>query len=275
MGQQIPRARPRLARYDRDRGARRVVAVLHSRSARLFAVRHLLCDRPVHAHCAEHLAQAFQRQPARAKKLRRRDGQIDNGRFHAHLARAAIHDAVDLAPHVLAHSLGVRTGRTARGIGARRGDRHAGTFDDGARDRVVGTAHADGLKSSGRPQRDKRLFLQDHRQRTRPKPLRQQIRRFRHILTIALQPAGTRNMQNERIVLRSSLGFKNTPHSLLVETVRTEPVHGLGRNGKQSPASEDAGGLADLLFLVNGFNLEPLCVHFVHFLSLFPAVSSL
>ena len=157
--EQIACARLRPAGHDRDGGLRRIVAVLHARGARLFAVIHLLRHGLVDRHLAQRIAQALERQSARAQQLRRRDRQVDDRRLHAHLTGAAVDDTVDLAPHVLAHVLCRRAAWAARGVRARRGDRHAGCFDDGARDRMVGTSHADGLEPAGRAQRHAGLFL--------------------------------------------------------------------------------------------------------------------
>ena len=57
MGAEIGGARRRIAGHDRDRGLRRVVAVLHARGARLFAVIHLLRHGLVDRHLAQRIAQ--------------------------------------------------------------------------------------------------------------------------------------------------------------------------------------------------------------------------
>ena len=157
--EQIARARFRSAGHDRDGGLRRIVAVLHAGGARLFAVPHLLRHGLVDRHLAQRIAQALERQSARAQQLRRRDRQVDDCRLHAHLTGAAVDDTIDLAPHILSHVLCRRAARAAGRVRARRGDRHAGCFNDGARDRMVGTSHADGLEPAGRAQRHAGLFL--------------------------------------------------------------------------------------------------------------------
>ena len=159
VGQKIARARLCPAGHDRDRGLGRIVAVFHAGGTRFFALPHFLRHGLVDRHLAQRVLKTLQRQSARAQQLRRRDRKVDDRRLDPHLAGTAVHDAVDLAPHILTHVLRRRAARPAGGIRARRGDRHTGFFDDGARHRMVGASHADRLKSARRAQRHAGLFL--------------------------------------------------------------------------------------------------------------------
>ena len=259
MGQKIARARLRPTGNDRDGGLGRVVAVFHAGGTRLFAVIHLLRHGFVNRHLAQRVNKAFQRQSARAQELRRRNREIDDRRLDAHLAGASVHDAVDLPPHILAHVLRRCAAGAARGVSARRGDGHARLFDDGARHRMVGTSHADRLKSARRAQRHAGLFLQDHRQRAGPEALGQPVGRVRYILAVAREPAYVGNVQNEGVVLRAALGFENMQHGIFVKSVRTEAVHRLRRDRQKPPAAQDIRRLRDALFILHRAEGKPFC----------------
>ena len=245
LGKQPPRARTGRAGDDRDGRLRRIMAVLHARCAGPLPRRHLLRDRLIHRHLAEHGAQLLERQPARAQQARRRTGQVDDGRFHAHTAGAAVHHAVDPAVHVLADVRGGRTARAARGVGARRGDRNAGGRDDRTRHRVIGAAHPDGVQPAGGDERHAVRLRQYHRQRPGPEAPGKAVRRLRHILAVAREPARVWDMQDERVILRAALGLKNVPHGVRVQSVRAEAVDRLGRDGEQPAAAQNVRGLFD------------------------------
>ena len=221
------------------------MAVLHARCAGPLPRRHLLRDRLIHRHLAEHGAQLLERQPARAQQTRRRAGQVDDGRFHTHAAGPAVHHAVDPAVHVLADMRGGRTARAARGVGARRGDWNAGGRDDRARHRVIGAAHPDGVQPAGGDERHAVRLRQYHRQRPGPEAPGKAVRRLRHVLAVAREPARVGDMQDERVILRAALGLKNVPHGVRVQSVRAEAVDRLGRDGEQPAAAQNVRGLFD------------------------------
>ena len=257
--QKIACARLRPAGHDRDGRLGRIVAVFHAGGTRFFALPHFLRHGLVDRHLAQRVLKTLQRQSARAQQLRRRDRKVDDRRLDPHLTGTAVHDAVDLAPHILTHVLRRRAARPAGGIRARRGDRHTGFFDDGARDRVVRAAHPDGFKPAGRAQRHAGLFLQDHRQRSRPEALGEPVCRLRHILAVAREPACIRNVQDEGIILRTALGLENVQHGGLIEAVRTEAVHRLRRDGQKPPAAQNVRRLRDALHVLRGAEVKPFC----------------
>ena len=230
---------PAGAGHHRHRCFGGIVAVLHAGRFGLFAVIQPVFDRLIHLHVSQHIHQQLQRQTARTQQAGRCNGQVDDGALHPHGAGAAIHDAVDLAHHILRHMLrGGRAG-SARGIAAGRGDGHTGLLDDGQRQRMVGAAHAHRFQPAGGAQRHNGTARQDHGQRTGPEPLRQSVGAGRHITAIARQPIGARYMDDERIVLGTALGLKNTAHRLFVQRIRAQTVDRFRGNPQQAAASDD------------------------------------
>ena len=216
-----------------------IVAVLHTGCFGLFAVGQPVFDRLIHLHVSQHIHQQLQRQTARTQQTRRCNGQVDDGALHPHGAGAAIHDAVDLAHHILRHMLrGGRAG-SARGIAAGRGDGHAGLLDDSQRQRMVGTAHAHRFQPAGGAQRHNGAARQDHGQRAGPELLRQRIGAGRHIAAIARQPIGERHMDDKRIVLGTALGLENAAHRLFVQRIRPQTVDRFRGNPQQAAAADD------------------------------------
>ena len=88
---------------------------------------------------------------------------------------------------------------------------------------------------------------QDHGQRSRPKGIRQPPRRVgnrRHQRFHLLKP---RNMYDQRVVLRTSLGFKNTGDSGFVGRVRRQSVYGFGRHTDQLATVQTLRGKRNIL----------------------------
>ena len=197
---------------------------------------------------AENRLQRLERQPARTKEPRRCARQVDDRRFHADRAGAAVEHALDLAVHVLDHVFDARRARTARGIARWSRNRHVCRGDDRARDGVVWAADADGLQSARRAQRHDGLARQNHRQRTRPEVLCQRISLRRDSFAVPRQPRAVGHVDDQRIVLRAALGQKNAQHRVLVQRIRAETVDRLRRDRQQPAIPDDLRGSLDILF---------------------------
>ena len=233
------------ARHHRHGGAGRVVPVLHARCLGLFAVRQLLPHGLIHRHGAQHGLQLLQRQSAGTQQARRLHRQVDDGALHAHGAVAAVHDAVDLPHHVLHHVAGTGGAGTAGGIAAGRGHRHTRRLYNGAGHRMIRAADAHGVQPAGGAQGHAVPPGQDHGQRPRPEFLRQRVGRLRHIHAAALQPPGVRNVQDQGVVLRATLGLEDAAHRVLVQAVGSQTVHRLRGDPQQAAPPQYGRRLRD------------------------------
>ena len=226
---------------------RRIMAVLHAGGLGLFAILEGFGHSLVHRQGADHLLQRLQRHPAGSEQAGWVAGQIHNGGLHAHLTGAAVHHGVDLALHVLHHVRCGGAAGTAGGIGAGRGHRNACLPDDGQRYLMVRAADTHGVQSRCGGVRHDGLPLQDHGQRTGPEFPGQRIRQRRHVLTVPGQPLGSRNMDDERVVLRTALGLEDLVNSLCVQCISTQTVDRFRGNSHQSPLPQDVCRCGDLI----------------------------
>ena len=224
-----------------------IMAILHTGSLGLLPVLQPLCYGLIHRHGADDLFQCLQRQSAGSQQTGRCAGQIQNGRLHAHLTGAAVHHGVDLALHVLHHVCRSGAAGTAGGIGAGRGHGNACLPDDGQRYLMVRAPDTHGVQSRCGGIRHDGLPLQDHGQRTGPEFPGQRIRQRRHVLTVPGQPLRSRNMDDERVVLRTALGLKDLVDSLCVQCVGTQAVDRFRGNSHQSPLPQDVCRCGDLI----------------------------
>ena len=136
-----------------------------------------------------------------------------------------------------------RTGEICR----RRGQRRTGRRYDGLRQRMRRKAHRHGVKPRRHGVRNLRAAREHHRQRARPKFLREQQSLRRHVRTQPGQLADRRDMGDQRIVLRPALGDKDVSDRRFVEGVRREAVNRLRGNRHQSAAFENLRGGGGIL----------------------------
>ena len=222
-----------------DRGLGGVVAVLHARGLGPLAVGRLADHGLVHSHLAQDFFQRLQGQPAGPEQPGRRHGQINDGALHADAAGAAVHNAVDLAPHVLHHMSGGGGAGTARGIARGGGNGNPGPANDLQGQGMVGAADAHGLQTAGGPQRYDVPPGQDHGQGPGPEPPGQGVGRMGDVPAEFRQPAGVGNMENQRVVLGTALGLEDMEHRGLIEPVGPEAIDGLRGNPQQPAAAND------------------------------------
>ena len=204
---------------DGDFGVRGIVAVLHPWGTGLFIGLQLAGHRVVYRDLPHHPFQGFQRHSARTEQLRWGDGQIQDGGLHPYCAGTAVHDGGDLAVHVLQYVLGIGAAGTARSVGAGGGDGHAGGFDDGQGHRMVGAAHPYRIQPACGSIGHVVLSGQDHGQGAWPELFRQVIGRLGHIHTVAFQPVGAGDVDDEGVVRGTPLCFINSSHSFFIQGV--------------------------------------------------------
>ena len=204
----------------------RIVLVFHARSAHDGVVGDQAEHGLVHVQLAEHLGQLLWRHAARTEQARPLPGQVDNGRLHADLARAAVDHGVDLAVRaVIVQDVLRRRGRGLAGeIRRRRGDRHTRAADERPRDGRFRAADGDGVQPGRRAARHQLAHGQNHRQRPRPEPVGQLPRGLRNVVAVARQLGRLCDMNDQRVILRPSLGLEDLGHGGLVERVRAQTV---------------------------------------------------
>ena len=235
----------RVSGHCRHRRLGCVVTVLHPRRTGLFPVLQKPGDGLIYRHRTQHLLQRLQRQSAGAQQPGRRHRQVDDGGLHPHRTRPAVHDAVDLAVHILRHVACRGGAGPPGGVAAGGRHRHTGSLDDGPCHRMIRAAHAHRLQPAGSLQGNNLPPGQDHGQRPRPEPFRQTVGRLRYLPAVPLQPRGIRHMDDEGIILRTALGLENMAHRRLVEGVRPQTVYRLRGDAQQPAPPQDSGGLRD------------------------------
>ena len=238
----VGRALDRITGDHGDGGLGGVMAVFHAGGLGPLAVGQLGDHGLVHRHLAQNLLQGFQGQAAGPQEPGRGAGQVNDGALHTHAAGAAIHDAVDFAPHILDHVAGGGGTGPPGGVAGWGGDGDPGPADDLQGHGVIGTADAHGGQAAGGPQGDNFLLGQDHGQRSWPKGPGQGIGRRRNVPAVPGQPALIGNMNNQRIVLGPALGFIDLPAGGFIESVGSQAIDRLRGDAQKSAGSDDLRG---------------------------------
>ena len=187
-------------------------------------------------------------------RARTQDGRLSHKRkhrgFHAEAARPAVDDEVDLSLHVMPHMLRRRRAWFAGGVGARRGHRHACLADERKRRFIVRHTDGNGLKPGGNLVRHSGGAVENERKRPGPKCIHQCARSIRDARPKLLHIVLFRHMQDERVVARPALGFKNAADGVAVQPVRTEAVNGLRRERNKAARAQNAPAKARAVFLL-------------------------
>ena len=176
------------------------------------------------AHRTDDRFKHFARDRAGTQDRRFAD-QRQHGGFDAVFARTAVQNERDASVHVVEHVLCRRRARSAGTVCGRRRDRHAGFLDQKPCGLVRRHAHRDGLQPCGDLVRDLVRLVEDHRQRSRPEGVHQRVRDLRHMRPKILHVAFLRDVQDQRIVVRTSLCFEDAVDRFAVEPVCAESVH--------------------------------------------------
>ena len=112
---------------------------------------------------------------------------------------------------------------------------------------MVRTADAHGVQSRRGGVRHDGFPFQDHGQRTGPEFPGQRIRQRWHVLAVPGQPLRSRNMDDERVVLRTALGLEDLVNSLCVQCISAQTVDRFRGNSHQSPLPQDVCRCGDLI----------------------------
>ena len=104
--------------------------------------------------------QRFQRYSTWPKQLRRIAGEIDDGRFQADCGRTPVQHHINASTEIIKHVQRAGWAGPREGVGAGRGDGHAGRFNQSQRDRMIGHAHGDRIQFGSQRVGNGVLFLQ-------------------------------------------------------------------------------------------------------------------
>ena len=180
-----------------------------------------------------------------AQQHRRAARAVDDGRFDAHAARAAVQHQ-QLVAELLRHVLCRGGADAAEAVGAGRGQpAHAARGcrrQQRVRHRVRRAAQADGGVATRRRLGHAGAARQNQRQRTGPEGVDQLLREGRHAGGELghLRRAG--HVHDQRVVGRAALGGKDAAHRRVAAGVGGQTVHGLGRQADQLPGGQGGGG---------------------------------
>ena len=134
-------------------------------------------------------------------------------------------------------------------VRARTDDPFAKRTDQRQCNRVTRHANRNRIQASSHEIGDEDGALHDERQRTGPERFAQHLSLVRNFINDVVELASTGNVHNERIVARALLHAKDTPDSIEIQDVGTEPVDRLGRKCDEAASTKDFGRLLDDLRL--------------------------
>ena len=143
-----------------------------------------------------------------------------------------------------------RRAHVAERVRAGGGDRRPGGPDQRERRGVAGDAHADRVETGGHEVGHRGLPRQDESERPRPEALGERrdarVRRWSGWGAQTSHPrhlAGAGHVDDQRVERRSHLDREDASDRPGVERVRPQAVDGLGGEGDEAAASEEASGL--------------------------------
>ena len=179
--------------------------------------------------------------------------EVHHRGFDAEFARASVEDEVELARGLLAEVFAhvPRARRTDASEGVARGGGESAVRraregrDERVRPGVRGAAQRHRVLPARHPEAAARLLREDDRQRPGPVAPGEELGFGRR-----LRPPGdvlrARDVHDERVVARPSLGVVGGVHRRLLVGVGGEPVDRFGRHGDESARFEHAHGALDL-----------------------------
>ena len=175
-------------------------------------------------------------QDARASGAR----HIEHGGLHADHAVAAVEDVRDARAETLADMFGRCRTDVGEGVGARRGQRHAGELEQPPCERMRRRAERDGPTAGGHDAGHAVFFGQHQRERTGPEGARELARRVVELCEF-FRVGQVQHMHDERVVCRPALGAEDGPAGFGIQGVGRETVNRLGWDGDQTAVAQHTG----------------------------------
>jgi hypothetical protein len=161
-----------------------------------------------------------------------RVAEVHDGGLKADGARAAVEDVADFPAEAGRDVRGGGRADIAEGIGAGRGERHAGELEQAAEERMARHAHGHARQAGRDDVGHNGLLRQDEGERAGPEfPGQSEGGSVGHGDGGELGEG--MDVDDERVVHRPALGGENLPAGARVESVGGETVDGLGRHGDE------------------------------------------
>ena len=150
-------------------------------------------------------------------------------------------------------------GRSAGRIRGRSCQRYAALPNQRTRHRVRRQADAHGVQSARNLVRDTVALGHDHGQRTRPERVCKQLRLRWHGRTQVVNLLKVRDVDDERVVLRTAFREEDFLYRLAVQRIRRKAVYGFGRHTDYFSRSNELCGGFYRIFV--GFRGQKSCFH--------------
>ena len=219
-----------------------IVPVFHARRLHHRVLVDLGGNGLVHHQIAQHGNQLLRGDSAGAQEPGPIFRQVHDGGFHPHPAGAAVHDGVNFSVVVMAHMLGGGGGGLAGKVGRGGGNGHSRQGNDFPGDIIVRTPDSHGSQPCRGALGHDVPHRQHHGQRPRPEFFRQGVGRCRNVLAEPLHFLRLRHMENQRIVLGTTLGLEDFQNRLFIQAVGAQTVDRLRGDGHQAAVLDDGGG---------------------------------
>ena len=165
--------------------------------------------------------------------------------FEPHRRLPAIDDELDASAQVGEHVLRGRGRHVPGPVRRRRHQRATDRGQDGARDRVAGHAHGNGIEAGGGKLRHRAIGVpgQHQGQGAGPERFREPLGGMVEVRERARR-GSVADVGNQRIERRAALGLIEASDRFCVGGVGAEPIDGLGGKGDEAAGSQHAcGGL--------------------------------
>jgi hypothetical protein len=148
----------------------------------------------------------------------------DDGRLDAHLARTTVHDQPDSAGEPAAHVASARGAHTPEPVGRRSGKPSAEALEDALDDRMGGNAQRHGVQAAGDRVENRRVPIEDHRERTGPERFGQPGRLLRDASCPVGEVCSAAQVHDQGMVGRTALGCEHARNGLGVRRVGGKAV---------------------------------------------------
>ena len=227
-----------------------VVLILHARAAHHGTFRQLFQNSLGHLHLfAEGAFQVLQRNVTGAEQGGFLPHHRHHSALHTHIALAAVQDQRQAAVHIGEHVLCVGGAGLTGKVCAGGGKGAAALLDDCPRYRVAGHTDAHGIQPGAAFIRYLRPARHDNGQRSGAESCHQQLGTLRHLADKTRQHLRPCDVDDEGVILRASLGYKDIAHRRAVAGIGGNAVDRLGGQGYKLSLPQQLRGFGDSCFI--------------------------
>ena len=159
------------------------------------------------------------------------------------MAGSAVEDQIHVVAERRGDMRGFRRAQRVRPVGAGRGDRHGGRFEQGLCNWVRRHPYGQRFETGARQQRDRavRGTRQDQGERTGPKGFGQLSRQVSPVYE-CMDGFGRGAMHDQGVEVRAAFRLEDPGDSPILGGVCAQAVHGLRREGDEAPVAETRRG---------------------------------